>query len=47
MPVIALTAGVLSEEQQAALDAGVNEFLANLLDLHQMQQMLTQYLSCR
>jgi PAS domain S-box-containing protein len=44
LPVIALTAGVLPEERQAALDAGVNGFLAKPLDLQQMQQMLSQYL---
>jgi PAS domain S-box-containing protein len=47
LPVIALTAGVLPEERLAALDAGVNEFLAKPLDLQQMQLMLSQYLSSR
>jgi CheY-like chemotaxis protein len=47
LPVIALTAGVLPEERQAALDAGVDGFLAKPLDLQQMQQMLAQYLLSR
>jgi CheY-like chemotaxis protein len=44
LPVIALTAGVLPEERQAALDAGVDGFLAKPLDLQQMQQMLAKCL---
>jgi CheY-like chemotaxis protein len=44
LPVIALTAGVLPEERQAALDAGVNGFLAKPLDFQQMQQMLAKCL---
>ncbi len=44
LPVIALTAGVLAEERQAALDAGVNDFLAKPLDLQQMNATLAQYL---
>lgn len=43
LPVIALTAGVLPEERQAALDAGVDGFLAKPLDL---QQMLTTLAEC-
>ena len=43
LPVIALTAGVLPEERQAALDAGVNDFLAKPLDLQTMAAMLAPY----
>jgi two-component system sensor histidine kinase/response regulator len=43
LPVIALTAGVLPEERQAALDAGVNDFLPKPLDLKQMREMLAKY----
>ena len=43
LPVIALTAGVLPEERQAALDAGVNDFLAKPLDLQTMTAMLAPY----
>ena len=45
LPVIALTAGVLPEERQAALDAGVNDFLAKPLDLQTMTAMLSPYSS--
>ncbi|MFM8443254.1 MAG: ATP-binding protein [Methylococcus sp.] len=40
LPVIALTAGVLAEERQAALEAGVDDFLAKPLDLQQMNALL-------
>jgi CheY-like chemotaxis protein len=43
LPVIALTAGVLPEERQAALDAGVNDFLAKPLDLQTMTALLAPY----
>jgi signal transduction histidine kinase/CheY-like chemotaxis protein len=43
IPVIALTAGVLPEERQAALDAGVNDFMAKPLDLHTMRKLLAHY----
>ena len=43
LPVIALSAGVLPEERQAALTAGVNDFLPKPLDLKQMREMLAKY----
>lgn len=43
LPVIALSAGVLPEERQTALDAGVNDFLPKPLDLKQMRAMLAKY----
>ena len=43
LSVIALSAGVLPEERQAALDAGVNDFLPKPLDLKQMREMLARY----
>ena len=45
LPVIALSAGVLAEEQQQAIDAGVNDFLAKPMNLEQMTDMLLRY--CR
>ena len=45
LPVIALSAGVLAEEQQQALDAGVNDFLAKPMNLEQMTDMLLRH--CR
>jgi|GEM_PF-423652 len=43
LPVIALTAGVLPEERQAALDAGMNGFLTKPLDLNQLRDTLARY----
>ena len=43
LPVIALTAGVLPEERQAALEAGFNDVLNKPLDLQQVQARLLQY----
>lgn len=43
LPVIALTAGVLPEERQAALDAGVNDFMAKPLNVRQLNTVLGQY----
>ena len=44
LPVIALTAGVLPEERQAALDAGVNDFMAKPLNLQVMRVTLSRYM---
>jgi len=44
LPVIALTAGVLPEERQAALDAGMNGFLTKPVDLKHMRGMLAEFL---
>ncbi len=46
LPVIALTAGVLAEEKQNALDAGVNDFLPKPMNLEQVVTMIRQY-GCR
>jgi signal transduction histidine kinase len=43
LPVIALTAGVLAEEKQNALDAGVNDFLPKPMDLDLMAAMIRRY----
>ena len=40
LPVIALTAGVLPEERQAAMAAGVNDFLGKPLDLDVLRAIL-------
>lgn len=45
LPVIALSAGVLAEEKQNALDAGVDDFLPKPMDLNQMAEMIYRY--CR
>ena len=43
LPVIALTAGVLAEERQQALDAGINDFLPKPMDLDVMANMIRSY----
>ena len=43
LPVIAFTAGVLQEERQNALDAGVNDFLPKPVDLEEMVAMLLRW----
>jgi CheY-like chemotaxis protein len=43
LPVIAFTAGVLAEEHQAALDAGVDGFLTKPVDLEQLHAVLDPY----
>jgi CheY-like chemotaxis protein len=43
LPVIALTAGVLPEEREAALGAGMNDFLGKPLSLEQIQSVLSRY----
>ena len=47
LPIIAFTAGVLAEQQQAARDAGVNAILAKPLDLEQMTTLLLQWVRLR
>ena len=44
LPVIALTAGVLAEEREAARLAGMDDFLAKPLDLEQMVAMLRPFI---
>jgi CheY-like chemotaxis protein len=43
LPVFALSAGVLAEEREAALDAGVNDFLGKPLNLDQLNQLLEPF----
>ena len=47
LPVIALTAGVLATEQEAARAAGVNDILAKPLDLEQMAVLLLKWIKPR
>jgi len=44
LPILALTAGVLAEEQQAARDAGANEVLAKPLDLDLLATRLVHHI---
>ena len=43
LPIIALTAGVLAQEREATLVAGVNDFLAKPLDIEEMVAKLQGY----
>ena len=43
LPVITHTAGVLAEERQNALDAGVNDFLPKPMDMDLMASMIRSY----
>ena len=43
LPIIALTAGVLAEEKQNAIDAGVNDFLPKPMDLDLIATMIRSY----
>ena len=43
LPVIALTAGVLREERQRALEAGVDDVLAKPVELEQLIEVLTRW----
>jgi PAS domain S-box-containing protein len=43
LPVIALTAGVTTEEREAALSAGLDDFLAKPVDLTLMLALLSRY----
>ena len=45
LPVFALSAGVLAEEREAALDAGVNDFLGKPMDLDQLNRLLEPFRS--
>ena len=40
LPVIALTAGVMAEERQKALEAGINDFLAKPMDIGQLVEKI-------
>jgi len=43
LPIIALTAGVMAEEQQAARNAGVTDFMGKPMDLNQLAEMIWKY----
>ncbi|WP_157268661.1 ATP-binding response regulator [Azohydromonas aeria] len=47
LPVIALSAGVLPHQQQAALDAGMDEFMAKPIQLEAMVAALRRHLGTR
>ena len=45
LPIIALTAGALKEEQQKALDAGMDEFLTKPIEQDKLQDCFKKYLN--
>ena len=45
LPVIAFTAGVLDEERQRALEAGVNDFLAKPVDLEALVAIIRRWVT--
>jgi len=44
LPVLALSAGVLEEERESALAAGMNDFITKPLDLKQLNAVLARFL---
>jgi CheY-like chemotaxis protein len=44
LPVLALSAGVLEEERESALAAGMNDFITKPLDLQQLNAALARFL---
>ncbi|RYG09885.1 MAG: sensor histidine kinase, partial [Chitinophagaceae bacterium] len=45
IPILAMTAGVMEEEQQNCRDAGMNDIIAKPIDVAQMLRTLTNYIS--
>jgi len=44
LPIVALTAGALKEEQQKAIDCGMDEFLTKPIEPEKLKACLTKYL---
>ncbi len=47
LPIIALTAGVFSEQRRQVLEAGANDFLAKPVDLDELVAVLIRHAGCR
>lgn len=45
LPIVALTAGALPEDEQACMNAGMNEFLSKPVDVPKLRQVLARQLS--
>lgn len=45
LPIVALTAGALQEDEQACMNAGMNEFLSKPVDVPKLRQVLARQLS--
>lgn len=44
LPIVALTAGALQEDEKACMDAGMNEFLSKPVDVPKLRQVLARQL---
>ena len=44
LPIVALTAGALQEDEQACMNAGMNEFLSKPVDVPKLRQVLSRQL---
>ena len=44
LPIIALSANVIKEDQQSCFDAGMNEFVAKPVTKERLQQIFERYL---
>lgn len=44
VPIVALTAGVLKEDQERAFEVGINEFLTKPLDVRKLVDIISKYL---
>ena len=45
IPILAMTANAFSEDQQAALEAGMNDHVAKPIDMNVLLQVMMKYLS--
>jgi len=45
LPIIALTAGALSEEKEKAINSGMNDFLTKPIDTERLKNILSKYLT--
>ena len=43
IPIIALTAAVMEEDQKMAKSAGMNDFLAKPIDINDLKKMILKY----
>ncbi len=45
LPIIALTAGALKQEQEKAIESGMDDFIPKPIDRHKLEEILYKYLS--
>ena len=44
LPIIAMTANAFADDQQAALDAGMNEHVAKPVNVNKLKEVLSRFL---